>query len=175
AGYAYTELGPYGYYPRDPQALRAELADRSLTIVAGFIFQPLHEPAAADAVIEAAERTIDLLAAVGGKHLVTIDHISDERMATAGRGDLARRLDRGRLDHLVGLIDRLADLALAKNIVPVIHQHAGGYIEFEDELELLLARLDAERVGICIDTGHMSYAGIEPIAFYKRHGDRVKY
>ena len=40
AGYAYTELGPYGYYPTDPEALRAELAKRRLTIVAGFLFQP---------------------------------------------------------------------------------------------------------------------------------------
>jgi inosose dehydratase len=175
AGYAYTELGPYGYYPTDPEALRAELAKRRLTVVAGFLFQPLHEPGAAADVVDVAKRTIDLLAAVGGKNLVTIDHISAERIATAGRSDLAERLDRMRLDHIVGLIDRLADLALAKNIVPVIHQHAGCYIEFEDELEGLLARLDAKRVAICVDTGHMSYAGIEPIAFYKRHGDRVKY
>ncbi len=175
AGYAYTELGPYGYYPTDPESLRGELDKRGLVVVAGFLFQPLHEPGAADRVIDVAKRTIDLLAAVGGRHLVTIDHISEERMATAGRSDLAKRLDRARLDHMIGLVERLADLALAKNIVPVIHQHAGCYIEFEDELEGLLSRLDAERVGICIDTGHLSYAGIEPVAFYNRHGERVRY
>jgi inosose dehydratase len=175
AGYTYTELGPYGYYPTDPATLRSELAKRGLVVVAGFLFQPLHDPREADAVLDVARRTLDLLAAIGGRYLVTIDHISPERMATAGRGDLAERLDRRRLDHMIGIIDRLADLALAKDIVPVIHQHAGCYIEFEDELETVLSRLDADRIGICVDTGHMSYAGIEPVAFYKSHADRVKY
>ena len=30
AGYRYTELGPYGYYPTDPARLRAEFERRGL-------------------------------------------------------------------------------------------------------------------------------------------------
>ena len=175
AGYTHTELGPYGYYPRDPGRLREEFASRNLEVVAGFVFQVLHDPAKAEEVLAVATATIDLLSAVGGKHLVTIDHISDARMATAGRQDLAERLDVPRFEHMVSMIDRIADLALAKGVTPVIHQHAGCYIEFEDEFEQVLSRLDDERVGICIDTGHMAYAGIDPVAFYKSHAQRVKY
>lgn len=175
AGYRYTELGPYGYYPTDPMILRDEFKKRGLEVVAGFVFQPLHDPRQQQAVLDVARRTIDLLAAVGGRHLVTIDHISEERMATAGRRDLAVKLDQPRCDHMAGLIDKIADLALAQGITPVIHQHAGCYIEFEDEFEQLLQRLDPKRIGICIDTGHMAYAGIDPLAFFRRHGSRVKY
>ena len=96
-------------------------------------------------------------------------------MATAGRSDLGERLDPARFRHMVDLIDRIADLALAQGITPVIHQHAGCYIEFEDEIERVMAALDPERVGLCIDTGHMAYAGIDPVAFYERHAPRVKY
>jgi inosose dehydratase len=175
AGYRYTELGPYGYYPTEPELLRAEFQRRGLTVVAGFIFQALNDPAQQETVLENARRTISLLAAVGGHYLVTIDHISKERMATAGQRDHAMRLDQGRLDHMLGLIDQIADLALASGVTPVIHQHAGCYIEFEDELENILGRLSDKRVGICIDTGHMSYAGIDPVDFYERHADRVRY
>lgn len=175
AGYRHTELGPYGYYPTDPAVLRAEFDKRGLTVVAGFVFESLHDPAKAETVLDVATRTVELLAAAGGRHLVTIDHISEERMATAGRRDLACPLDGARLAHMVELIDRIADLALAEGITPVIHQHAGCYIEFEDELEAVLARLEPARVGICIDTGHMAYAGIDPVAFYRRHTDRVKH
>lgn len=175
AGYAHTELGPYGYYPTDPQALQAEFAKRGLTVTAGFVFQPLHDPAKAEAVMDVALRTVDLLSAVGGRYLVTIDHISEARMATAGRADLAPRLEARLRGHMVDLIGRIADMALEKGVTPVIHQHAGCYIEYEDEFEALLARLDPARVGICLDTGHMAYAGIDPIAFYGRHAARVKY
>ena len=138
---------------------------RGLTVNAGFVFQMLHDPGKAAEVLDVASRTIDLLAAVGGRYLVTIDHISEERMATAGRRDLAQRLDAPRLDHMISLVDRIADIALAKGVTPVIHQHAGCYIEFADEFEAVLERLDANRVGICIDTGHMAYAGIDPVDF----------
>lgn len=175
AGYRHAELGPYGFYPTEPKRLAKEFQSRGLTVTAGFVFQVLHDPAKADAVLENAARTVELLSAVGGRHLVTIDHISEERMATAGRRDLAKKLGESRFEHMIGLIDRIADMALAAGVKPVIHQHAGSYIEFEDEIEAVLRRLDPERVGICIDTGHMAYAGIDPVAFYERHAKRVQY
>ncbi|MBY4592598.1 TIM barrel protein [Rhizobium redzepovicii] len=175
AGYSHTELGPYGFYPTDPKKLASEFQSRGLTVAAGFVFQVLHDPAKTDAVLENAARTVELLSAVGGRYLVTIDHISEERMATAGRRDLAKKLSESQFEHMIGLIDRIADIALAAGVKPVIHQHAGCYIEFEDEIEGVLQRLDPERVGICIDTGHMAYAGIDPVAFYERHAKRVQY
>lgn len=175
AGYCHTELGPYGFYPTDPTVLSKEFEKRTLSVEAGFVFQVLHDPSKAEAVLENATRTVELLAAVGGRYLVTIDHISEERMATAGRRDLAVKLDEPRLEYMIGLIDRIADIALAKGVKPVIHQHAGCYIEYEDEIETVLKRLDPERVGLCVDTGHMAYAGIDPVAFYERHANRVFY
>jgi inosose dehydratase len=175
AGYTHTELGPFGYYPTDPSRLADEFRQRGLKVVAGFVFQPLHDPAEAERVLAVAKSTVDLLSAVGGDRLVTIDHISDQRMATAGRSDLAERLDDARFRHMVDLVDRIADMALEKGVTPVIHQHAGCYIEFEDELDRMLEALDPEKVGICIDTGHMSYAGIDPVAYYNRHAQRTKY
>jgi inosose dehydratase len=76
---------------------------------------------------------------------------------------------------MVDLIDRIADVALARGVTPVIHQHAGCFIEFEDELDELLHALDPAKVGICIDTGHMAYAGIDPVKYYEAQKSRVMY
>lgn len=175
AGYRFTELGPYGYYPTKPERLREEFAKRDLEVVAAFVFQPLHDPDLAEDVLGVVRRTVELLAAVGGDRLVTIDHISPERMATAGCADVAKRLDKDRFAKMTGLIERIADTALAHGVTPVIHQHAGCYIEFEDEIEAVLAALDPDKVGLCIDTGHMAYAGIDPVKFYRAHASRTKY
>jgi inosose dehydratase len=56
-----------------------------------------------------------------------------------------------------------------------IHAHAAGFIDFEPELERLLDETDESILKICFDTGHHSYAGYDPVAFMKRHMDRISY
>jgi inosose dehydratase len=58
---------------------------------------------------------------------------------------------------------------------PVLHPHVGGYLEFEDEIDAALADLPEDLVGLCIDTGHTAYAGVDPIALYRRASRRVRY
>jgi inosose dehydratase len=175
AGFQYTELGPYGYYPPDPVVLSQELKRHNLSVIAGFVFQPLHEPELEKQVIEIADRTCALVSALGGHRLVLIDHISEQRMATAGNKKAAVPLDSPRRRFMIDLIQQVGHIAGGYGIVPVLHQHAGCYLEFEDEFEQVLSELDPQQVGICIDTGHMAYAGIDAVSFYSRHRDRVKY
>ena len=56
AGYAWLELGPYGYLPRDPARLRDELESRGLSVAGSFVFEPLHDPSRHTAAVEVAER-----------------------------------------------------------------------------------------------------------------------
>lgn len=175
AGYRFTELGPYGYYPTDPERLREEFGARELTPVAGFLFQKLHDPAEEQNVLAIAEKTAKLLGLIGAQHLVVIDHISEERMRWAGNRARARPLDTGTHRYMVSLIGALSEIAQSNGIQPVLHQHAGCYIEYEDEVERLLADIPADQAGICIDTGHMAYAGIDPVRFFNTHHARVRY
>ncbi len=43
-GYTGTELGDWGYMPTDPDALRAELAARRLTMLGAFVPVALKDP-----------------------------------------------------------------------------------------------------------------------------------
>jgi inosose dehydratase len=54
----------------------------------------------------------------------------------------------------------------------VIHPHAGGYIEFEDEIERALGETE---LGLCLDTGHALYAGSDPAALLCRYRPRVEH
>ena len=56
-----------------------------------------------------------------------------------------------------------------------IHAHAGGFVDFEDELEQLLSEIDTQILKICLDTGHCLYAGFDPVKFMRRHMDRISY
>lgn len=54
------------------------------------------------------------------------------------------------------------------------HNHGGTFVEREDEFEKLLAATDPEVLFIGADTGHLAWAGIDVVAFARRHGDRIK-
>jgi inosose dehydratase len=176
AGYTGIELGPLGFMPEDPAILGPALAERDLTLIGGVLFRPFHDPAQWSQVSDAANRTCRTLAAHHAQRLVLIDSISPRRAPTAGRSKEAERL-RG-LDR-EGFLDRIravATLATEEFGLEVsMHAHAAGFVEFEDELVDVLEAVDSKLLGVCLDTGHCEYAGFDPVAFYRRHSERVTY
>ena len=77
---------------------------------------------------------------------------------------------------MVANIRAIAELARDRHGVrAVIHPHAGGYIEFEDELDRIAADVPAELAGLCLDTGHLDYSGMDPVATIRRYADRLDY
>ena len=176
AGYRGIELGPVGYMPENPQVLSEALAETGLTLIGGVVYRPFHDPDKWLDVVDGAERTCKALASLGAKHLVLIDAISPRRAPTAGRADEAVQMEP---DEWVAFRNRIVTIAKmgaeVYGLTVSIHAHAGGFIDFEPELERLLDETDPDLLKICFDTGHHSYAGYDPVAFLKRHLDRISY
>ncbi len=169
-GLGALELGPVGYLPEDEVTLRAQLADRQLAAVGSFVFEDLHDPDAHDEILAVSERACRTIAAADGKILVIIDRVSEERGATFGRTDEARRLDEPEWRRMLDCASRIAVIAASHGLRPAFHPHAGGYVEFEDEIDRLLS--DTE-LGLCLDTGHAAIAGIDVPAALSKYGDRL--
>lgn len=159
AGLSAMELGPLGYLPAEPEVLQDELGSRQITAVGSFIFDDLHDLDRGPELVTIAERTATWIAGAGGRVLVIIDRPGPERMATAGRSDAARRLEPSEWSGMLDTISRIAEVARNHGLVPTVHPHAGGYIEYQDEIERLLDDTD---LAVCLDTGHLAYAGIDP-------------
>jgi inosose dehydratase len=176
SGIRSIELGPLGYLPEDPGVLRSELGRRGLGVAASFVFEPLHDPARLRDIVLTTRRTCQLIAGTGGRHLVVIDLVDRERVATAGRSDDARRLDADAWDVLMEAVATVSEVAREEfGLRPVLHPHVGTFIEFEDEIERALTALDPSLVELCVDTGHCAYAGVDPVALYRRHAGRVSH
>ncbi|WP_428673116.1 TIM barrel protein [Roseibium sp.] len=176
AGYRGIELGPVGFMPEDPAELGDALAKRGLELIGGVVFRPFHDPAKWDEVKDGAVRTCKALKAHGARHLVLIDSISPRRAPTAGRPDEAEQMSPA---EWAVYRDRIAEVARMGaeeyGLIPSIHPHAGGFMDFEDEVERLLQEVDEAILKICLDTGHSLYAGFDPVAFMDRHMSRISY
>jgi len=176
AGYKGIELGPIGFMPEDPDVLRPELEKNDLSIIGGVVFRPFHDADKWDEVLDASKRTCEALVAHGAEHLVLIDSISPRRAPTAGRADEAEQMDNAEWGAFRDRIATIAKMGTEDYGLTVgMHAHAAGFIDFEPELERLLDEVSEDILKICFDTGHHSYAGYDPVAFMKRHIDRISY
>ncbi len=175
AGYRGIELGPVGFMPEDPALLGEGLAEHGLTLIGGVVFRPFHDPAAWEELQDAARRTCRALVSHGARHLVLIDSISPRRAPTAGRAREAEQMDKAEWTAFAGRFREIAKMGADHGLTVGVHAHAAGFMDFEPELERLLEEVDESLLKICFDTGHHSYAGFDPVAFMRRHIQRISY
>ncbi len=186
AGYQGIELGPYGYLPLNVDELGGALTENGLHLIAGTIFDNLVDPANLPSLLKQAHDICALLKAlrpVGQQPephhpapcLVIIDWGHEVRDYAAGHSDKAPRLNATEWSDMMAHIRKIADIANRYGVRAVIHPHAGGYIEFADELAQLVQDIDPGVAGLCLDTGHLYYAGMDPAATVRQYASRLDY
>src|SRR3989475_9788194 len=84
-GYAGTELGPWGYLPKDAARLESEARKRRLALAGAFCPVTLHDPARYDEQFAYAMETSRLLADLGAPVLVLAEAGNGQREQIAGR------------------------------------------------------------------------------------------
>lgn len=174
AGYEWTELGPYGYLPSEFPKLRAELERRSLKVCAAVVMGHLEEEAAWPSLERQILGSGELLASLGASLLVLIDDVYTDLFT--GRPTHPKRLGESSWKRLVDQTHVVADIARERfGLTLVFHPHADTHVEYEDQIEALLEQTDPARVYLCLDTGHHAYRGGDPVAFMRKHHDRIKY
>ena len=180
-GFEGTELGPPGYLG-DGETVRARLAGRRLELVGSFL--PLHlsrgERMADD--LQWLRQALALLRDAtpeGSRPLAILsDHFDEpDRMALAGRiADHPEAwLAPARFRVLVDNLHRAAEVCRAAGFEPVVHPHAGTYIESRDETCRVLDAIDASLVGWCLDTGHARFGGADPVELVRRYHELVRH
>jgi inosose dehydratase len=162
-GFTATELGAPGFLPDEPAALRAALDEHGLTLIGAFVPLVLHDPSGQGSALESATRAADLLAGAGGEVFVTAAVIDEE---WAPR----RPLSDTEWDHLASMLRQIAGLTSDRGLRHVVHPHIGTVVQNADEIERLLELSD---VALCLDTGHFTVGGFDPVDFVRRFGHRV--
>jgi inosose dehydratase len=180
AGYPGTELGDWGFLPTVPSLLAADIESRRLSLVGAFVPIALARPDALDEGRARARRTARLLADSSGGRAVIV--LSDDNASAPNRTDRAGRI---RAEDGLTAADRdgfarraeqiAAEVRDATGLRTVFHHHCAGYVETPQEIDALLARTDPALLGLCLDTGHLIYAGGDPLVALATYGDRIQH
>lgn len=177
AGYSGTELGPYGFFPTDPELLKAELSKRELDLLGSFVPVTLSDPASTDIVVEQIRKVGGLLAALGAPFLVLADEQSVERDRIAGRVpiDGSKGLNAQQWRQVAKVVAQAATVAEDFGLDLVFHPHVSTYVETPEETELFFDATAGSKVGLCLDTGHCAYAQGNPIAEAEKYRDILRF
>jgi inosose dehydratase len=159
-GLAGTELGPPGFLPDDPEAIRAQLDRHGLRFVGGFTPLVLHER---DLDVTGTRRALSLLARAGGE-VAVVAAVQDAAWSPP------QPLDDEAWHRLAAHARAVQALAQEYGLVFALHSHVGTLIETDAQVQQALAVTD---VGWCLDTGHLMIGGTDPAAFAREHGERV--
>ena len=99
---------------------------------------------------------------------------SPERTAYAGRVGPEHRLAiEGRATFATGAETIARGVRDHAGIRTVFHHHCASYIETPEEIADLMARTDPDLLGLCLDTGHLTYAGGDARAAIAAYGSRI--
>lgn len=187
AGYKGIELGPYGYLPLDTKRVGKALDINDIQIVAGTIFDNLVDTNNLQNIIQQTRHICSLITqlpplpidpdkAQAAPYLVIIDWGHPERDNCAGHPDTAPRLTPYRWQRMIFHIRQIADIAWQEfGVRAVIHPHAGGYIEYADEIRQLASDIPHDVAGLCLDTGHLYYSKMDPVAWLFEFAERLDY
>lgn len=161
--------------------LAVELSRRGLRLAEVYAALPCGPAGPAPDALEVGRDRLRALVAADGEVLVAALDLSPGRQEQAGRAAASGtpRLPDDAWGELARILETLAAEAEASGRRVEFHQHAGTYVETPDELDRLVGALDraagpgTSRVGLCLDVGHYTVGGGDPVAALRHYGERV--
>jgi len=169
AGYAGVELGRK--FPREADALAKVLSRHDLALVSGWYSLRLLERDA-DAEFAAMQPHFELLEALDCSVMVCAE------VTGAVHSDMNVRLSRrpqlssADLVQFAGRLSELGERMRDNGMRLAYHHHMGTVIQTEQEVDALM-EASAPAVELLLDTGHLTFAGGDPVRAVKNHAARI--
>ncbi len=174
AGFNGIELGPYGFFPTADGVLKNELKNAGISLVGGTVYRGLSIKDNAE-IIDYTHKVCTLLKDLDARYVVIIDEVNGVRSKYSGLPNKAPRLNNEQTDIMLRNISAVSEISRSYGLRPVLHNHAGGYIEFEEEIDTVMSAFNREELGMCIDVGHIYYAGMDPVKKILDYRDAIEY
>lgn len=169
AGFSGFELG--NKFPRQPEVLGPILDSHQLDLVSGWFSGELLTRSVEEE-IEAIEDHLHLLKTLGAKVMVYCEVTGCIHGQQGTPLSHRPRISEAEVAALGEKLTRVAEYTLSQGVQIAYHHHMGTVIESEAEVDLLM-KYTSPAVGLLLDTGHLTFAGGDPIAVQKRHADRI--
>lgn len=168
-GYDGFELG--NKFPREPQALKALLAQYDLALVSGWYSGKLAHRSVEEE-IASVDSHLELLSRNGATVMVYGEVADSIQGAPQPLYQRPRFFSEAQWDTYAARVDEFARYTLSRGVRLAYHHHMGAYVETPTDVDNLMART-SEAVGLLFDAGHITFAGGDPVTVLDKHIGRV--
>ena len=173
AGFTGSEVG--GKYPTDTKVLKKTLELRGIQICnqwfSSFLISRPYEETEAEF-----EKATDFLKEMGAKVIgvsVQSYSIQGNMEQPVWEGKYVMNEEEWKL--LADGLNKLGKIAKNKGMTLTFHHHMGTVVQTEEEIDRFMELVDPDLVYLLFDSGHLSFAGIDPEKVLKKYVNRVKH
>jgi inosose dehydratase len=173
AGYQGCSVGHK--YPTDPKVLKRELDLRGLRVSEPWVSTYFTINSMEEQTLADCRRQLNFIGEMGGTDLVVAEfggavnplpvalfanrpHFSDPEWQALSEG-----------------LNRVGEMANQMGMRLCYHHHMGTGVMTREDTDRLMASTDPDLVHLLLDTGHIAFAGGDPIALAKDYASRIKH
>ena len=166
-GYDYVENFAFirDFYAENPQELvdlQKKYDIKLVNLYGHFSFEE-------EEMIETGKKQLDFLAAVGGKWY------NCQNRGFGDDGPPERPSDPKMIDTMCRIANKLGEYAKSLGLVLTFHSHYGTCVFSQSDIDYFAKNTNPDYVSFCMDTAHVTLAGIDPVDNVKQLGKRIQY
>ncbi|WP_025742018.1 myo-inosose-2 dehydratase [Aquimarina pacifica] len=162
-------------YPTDITVLKKELDSRGLRVSEPWTSTYFSIHAMYDKTVADFKKSLEFIKAMGGTDIVVAElGGSSHQQPIALKANRPIFTDQQWGDVIKGLT-HLGQIAKDANMRLCYHHHMGTGIETRADVDRLMKATDPDLVHLLFDTGHLAFAGDDPLQLAKDYADRIKH
>ncbi|MFI1001713.1 myo-inosose-2 dehydratase [Streptomyces galbus] len=161
-------------FPADPAELKEALDLRDLKVSEPWVstYFTIGEQ---DRTVENFRRQLAFLEAVGGQDIVVAEFGLSSHLQPIPVFDHRPEFTDEEWSLLTSGLDTIGRLAADHGMRLCYHHHMGTGVQTAEDIDRLMAETDPDHVHLLLDTGHLRFAGDDPLETAERHQERIKH
>ena len=160
-------------YPTDPAVLKPALDLRGLQVSEPWVSTYFTISDMEQQTVDNFEDRLAFLKAVGGTDIVVAEFGGSSHLLPVALFANRPVFTEHQWDSLAGGLNRLGKIAAEAGMRLCYHHHMGTGVMTRADVDRLMASTDPGLVHLLLDTGHLAFAGDDPLAAARAHADRI--
>jgi inosose dehydratase len=161
-------------YPTDTKVLKAALDPRGLKISEPWV-STLFTVGMKKPTLEIFHKQMSFIKAMGGTDMVVAEFGHAVNPLPVRLFANCPEFTDDEWDLLCGGLNDLGELAADNGMRLCYHHHMGTGVMTRKHVDRLMDGTKSNLVHLLLDTGHLAFAGDDPLALARAHGDRIKH
>ncbi|WP_328665140.1 myo-inosose-2 dehydratase [Streptomyces sp. NBC_00328] len=160
-------------YPSDADELKAALDLRGLSVSEPWTSTYFTIGRMREKTVAAFEETLAHIKALDGTELVVAEFGASSHLLPVDVFANRPVFTDSQWDALTSGLDELGRIAASAGLKLSYHHHMGTGVMTRADVDRLMASTDPELVHLLLDTGHMAFAGDDPLDLARSYADRI--